>query len=302
MTLTGRLVGRHRRLGPRRRPRAHPRAHRLYGDAVRLPLARAAVRGARRANCSCARWRSTAPARPSGNGTRGATRSRSARSIEASLGLNAGELSRQGRRLHQAPASGGSRTLPHDRCGRCRSAPGRASAPISACATPTTATAGSSWKRRACPTPIARAMRCVGLVRDVTDAKRAHERLLHDAVHDSLTGLPNRELVLDRLGVAVEPRQERERGAAERHLHRHRQVQERQRLVRPRRRRQPAAHRRAPPAAPPRAARHAGPRRRRPVRHPARLRAEPAGARRPCRARSPLAARADQDRRARRSC
>jgi diguanylate cyclase (GGDEF)-like protein len=46
-------------------------------------------------------------------------------------------------------------------------------------------------------------MRCVGLVRDVTDAKRAHERLLHDAVHDSLTGLPNRELVLDRLGVAA---------------------------------------------------------------------------------------------------
>jgi diguanylate cyclase (GGDEF)-like protein/PAS domain S-box-containing protein len=53
------------------------------------------------------------------------------------------------------------------------------------------------------PNADARAMRCVGLVRDVTDGKRAHERLLHDAVHDSLTGLPNRELVLDRLGVAV---------------------------------------------------------------------------------------------------
>ena len=61
------------------------------------------------------------------------------------------------------------------------------------------------------PNADARAMRCVGLVRDVTDAKRAHERLLHDAVHDSLTGLPNRELVLDRLGVAAMPRQERER-------------------------------------------------------------------------------------------
>lgn len=48
-----------------------------------------------------------------------------------------------------------------------------------------------------------RALRCVGLMRDVTDAKRAHERLLYDAVHDSLTGLPNRELFLDRLGVAV---------------------------------------------------------------------------------------------------
>lgn len=53
------------------------------------------------------------------------------------------------------------------------------------------------------PNADARTMRCVGLVRDVTDAKRAHERLLHDAVHDSLTGLPNRELMLDRLGVAV---------------------------------------------------------------------------------------------------
>lgn len=48
-----------------------------------------------------------------------------------------------------------------------------------------------------------RAVRCVGLMRDVTDTKRALERLLHDAVHDSITGLPNRELFLDRLSVAV---------------------------------------------------------------------------------------------------
>jgi diguanylate cyclase (GGDEF)-like protein/PAS domain S-box-containing protein len=48
-----------------------------------------------------------------------------------------------------------------------------------------------------------RALRCVGLMRDVTEAKRAQERLMHDAVHDSLTGLPNRALFLDRLGVAV---------------------------------------------------------------------------------------------------
>jgi len=46
-------------------------------------------------------------------------------------------------------------------------------------------------------------LRCVGLMRDVTGSKRTHERLLHDAVHDSLTGLPNRELFLDRLGCAV---------------------------------------------------------------------------------------------------
>jgi diguanylate cyclase (GGDEF)-like protein/PAS domain S-box-containing protein len=48
-----------------------------------------------------------------------------------------------------------------------------------------------------------RNLRCVGLVREVTDAKRAQERLMHDAVHDSLSGLPNRELFLDRLAIAA---------------------------------------------------------------------------------------------------
>ena len=53
------------------------------------------------------------------------------------------------------------------------------------------------------PTSDRRAVRCVGLMREVTDSKRAQERLLHDAVHDSLTGLPNRELFLDRLAIAA---------------------------------------------------------------------------------------------------
>jgi diguanylate cyclase (GGDEF)-like protein/PAS domain S-box-containing protein len=53
----------------------------------------------------------------------------------------------------------------------------------------------------AVPSSDRRAMRCVGLVREVTDAKRAQERLMHDAVHDSLSGLPNRELFLDRLAI-----------------------------------------------------------------------------------------------------
>ncbi len=48
-----------------------------------------------------------------------------------------------------------------------------------------------------------RSLRCVGLIRDVTDAKRAQLRLMHDAVHDSLTNLPNRELFLDRLSMAI---------------------------------------------------------------------------------------------------
>ena len=42
-------------------------------------------------------------------------------------------------------------------------------------------------------------VRLVGTLTDVTAFKTAEERLLHDAVHDNLTGLPNRELFLDRL-------------------------------------------------------------------------------------------------------
>lgn len=48
-----------------------------------------------------------------------------------------------------------------------------------------------------------RQVRCIGLIRDITDAKRSHERLLHDAVHDSLTGLPNRSLLVDRIKSAA---------------------------------------------------------------------------------------------------
>jgi diguanylate cyclase (GGDEF)-like protein/PAS domain S-box-containing protein len=53
------------------------------------------------------------------------------------------------------------------------------------------------------PSQDRRNLRCVGLVRDATDTKRAQERLLHNAVYDSLSGLPNRELFLDRLAAAA---------------------------------------------------------------------------------------------------
>jgi diguanylate cyclase (GGDEF)-like protein/PAS domain S-box-containing protein len=46
-------------------------------------------------------------------------------------------------------------------------------------------------------------VRLVGTLTDVTEFKTAEERLLHDAVHDNLTGLPNRELFLDRLEAAL---------------------------------------------------------------------------------------------------
>ena len=46
-------------------------------------------------------------------------------------------------------------------------------------------------------------IRIVGTLSDVTETKMSEERLLHDAVHDNLTGLPNREIFFDRLGSAL---------------------------------------------------------------------------------------------------
>lgn len=39
---------------------------------------------------------------------------------------------------------------------------------------------------------------------DITERKRAEEQLVHDAIHDALTGLPNRALFTDRLGHALD--------------------------------------------------------------------------------------------------
>ena len=49
-----------------------------------------------------------------------------------------------------------------------------------------------------------RSLRCVGLLREITREMRAHERLIIDAVRDNLTGLPNRELFMDRLTVNLQ--------------------------------------------------------------------------------------------------
>ncbi len=47
-------------------------------------------------------------------------------------------------------------------------------------------------------------VRLIGTLVDVNDSKHAEERLLHDAVHDNLTGLPNRQLFLDRLEAVIQ--------------------------------------------------------------------------------------------------
>ena len=46
-------------------------------------------------------------------------------------------------------------------------------------------------------------LRLVGTLVDITDSKLSEERLLHDAIHDSLTGLPNRRLLLDRIDLML---------------------------------------------------------------------------------------------------
>ena len=46
-------------------------------------------------------------------------------------------------------------------------------------------------------------VRCVGTLLDTTNQRTAEERMLHDAVHDNLTGLANRELLHDRLTAAM---------------------------------------------------------------------------------------------------
>jgi diguanylate cyclase (GGDEF)-like protein/PAS domain S-box-containing protein len=51
--------------------------------------------------------------------------------------------------------------------------------------------------------PEGRPIRIAGSLSDVTEQKVAEELLLHHALHDVLTGLPNRSLLVDRLGIAL---------------------------------------------------------------------------------------------------
>jgi len=48
------------------------------------------------------------------------------------------------------------------------------------------------------------AYRMAGSQTDVTDQKKAKEQLQYDAFHDNMTGIANRALFLDRLGMAIE--------------------------------------------------------------------------------------------------
>ena len=123
--------------------------------------------------------------------------------IESMLGLNPGELS--------AKVEDFLRYFPPSRSGavqgftvvRPRARRWLHPYRFSACATPTISYRWFDLDAASAPSADRRTLRCVGLLRDVTDAKRAQSRLMQDAVHDGLTSLPNRELFLDRLSMAI---------------------------------------------------------------------------------------------------
>ena len=76
--------------------------------------------------------------------------------------------------------------------------------------------ANGEWRwlsRRVTPfrrDPSGLAIEVLGVIRDITDVVQVEETLTHAALHDSLTGLPNRALLIDRLDSAL-ARAERDR-------------------------------------------------------------------------------------------
>jgi diguanylate cyclase (GGDEF)-like protein/PAS domain S-box-containing protein len=60
-----------------------------------------------------------------------------------------------------------------------------------------------SWNSTILRNPAGAPCGLASIGTDVTERRRAEKRLLHDALHDSLTGLPNRALFVDRLRIAM---------------------------------------------------------------------------------------------------
>ena len=232
----GRRLHRHRladqrsRLaGADRRPRADRHADRLHHHAERLRRRRPdAWRGLRRraqgAGADRQRrhhlrlGRRRRPRLCQSRG-RGAARPDARRARRAGL-----ELARRAAPVPSATATAPASTP-------CWSRGAGASTRISGCARPTASISGSACKARPVVGPDGEVVRIVGTLGDVTEIKTSEERLLHDAVHDNLTGLPNRELFFDRLGAGAGDGADRPEHPPDRDQHRHRPLQADQRAV-----------------------------------------------------------------------
>ena len=88
--------------------------------------------------------------------------------------------------------------------------------------------------------------RMAGSLSDITDRRIAQLRLQHDALHDTLTGLPNRTLFVDRLNQILQRSQRDPSCRLRGPVPRHRPLQAGQRQPQPRGRRQPAGRARRP--------------------------------------------------------
>jgi diguanylate cyclase (GGDEF)-like protein/PAS domain S-box-containing protein len=65
------------------------------------------------------------------------------------------------------------------------------------------------WSVSQAPVEDAESARLIFQIQNITDRKAAEERLLHDALHDALTGLPNRALMIDHIRMAIARNQRR---------------------------------------------------------------------------------------------
>ena len=123
--------------------------------------------------------------------------------VEAQLGLPRGALEGPASDwldvLHPLRARPLPRLPRHD----ARTKRAAASTRISGCAPPMAIISGFCLKARPVVGADGEVMRIVGTLSRHHREQDREERLLHDAVHDNLTGLPNRELFFDRLDAAL---------------------------------------------------------------------------------------------------
>ena len=65
-------------------------------------------------------------------------------------------------------------------------------------------TVWTSWSVSAANDAKSKQPNLIFQIQDITEKKRAEEKLQHEASHDALTGLPNRPFFMNRLGIALE--------------------------------------------------------------------------------------------------